>query len=522
MWTNADLAPVPHDRRTWTAWNYVAYWIADCLNVNTWMIAGSLIATGMTWWQALISVAVGYGICAVVLVLNGISGAEYHVGFPVVCRSSFGLAGSFIPVLNRVIMACVWYGVQAWIGGECVYQMLRAIAPSIDNVPNTFPESSGTTSKAFIGFIVFWFVSLFAIWVPVDRIRHLFTVKSILLPIAAFSLFIWSIVRAHGLGPIISQPATFTSSDQAAWAIINGITGCMGNMAALIINTPDFTRYARKPSDIYYSQLVTMPVGFFITSFIGVVVTSSAQYMYGEAIWDPLQLLEKIDSRPAVFFIALAFALATLATNLCANSIPAGADMSALLPRYINIRRGGYICAVIGICITPWKLLSGASNFLNFLSAYAVFLGPICGVMVVDYFLVKRRHLVVEDLYRADGIYWYTWGINWRGYAGYIGGIAPNLPGFIGAMGYEVPIGATKLYSFAWILGFLVGGIIYYVCNLLFPCKWIIEERRKEVRYDVEDKPGATVDDPTRERRPSNSPSDWSVHDNEKSAEQNE
>ncbi|KAM3582558.1 uracil permease [Umbelopsis sp. WA50703] len=492
MWINRDLAPVPHDRRTWGAWNYVSYWISDCLNVNTWMIAGSLIATGMNYWQALITVAVGYGLASIVLVLNGISGATYHVGFPVISRSSFGLVGSFIPILNRVIMACVWYGVQAWIGGQCVYQMLRAIAPSIDNIPNPFPnDGSGLTIQYFIGFIVFWFVSLFAIYIPVERIRHLFTVKSIFLPIAAFALFIWSIVAAHGLGPIIKQPATFTSSDQAAWAIINGITGCLGNMAALIINTPDFTRYARKPSDIYYSQLITMPVGFFITSFIGVIVTSSAQVLYGEAIWDPLQLLDKMDSRPAVFFIALAFALATLATNLCANSIPAGADMSALMPRYLNIRRGGFICAIVGICIEPWKLLSGAGNFLNFLSAYAVFLGPICGVMIADYFLVKRKHIIVADLYKQDGIYWYTYGINWRGYAGYIGGIIPNLPGFVGAMGHTVPIGATHVYAFAWILGFLVGGLIYLLCNLAFPCKWIIEERRKEVRYDTEEKPGA-------------------------------
>ncbi|CAO3610697.1 unnamed protein product [Cunninghamella echinulata] len=484
-WVNRDLAPIPPERRTWRAWNFVTFWISDCLNVNTFMIAGSFIALGCNYWQSLIIVAIGYSLCAVILVFNGRCGADYHIGFPVITRASFGLVGAFIPIVNRIFLGVVWYGVQAFIGGQCVYQMLHAIAPSIENIPNTFSPDAGVTVKAFLGFFLFSLVSLIPIWYPTERIRHLFTIKSIFVPIAAIALFIWAVVNCGGLGPIVEQPATFKSTGEATWVVIASITSCFGNMAALIVNTNDFTRYSTKPSDIALSQLITLPLGFFLTSFIGIVVTSASLHLYGEALWNPIDLLAKMDNRPAVFFLAFAFAFATLGTNLCANSIPVGADLTALFPKYINQRRGGYFCAMIGFCITPWHLLSGAETFLNLISGFTVFLGPITGVLIVDYYIIKKRHLHVTDLYDPKGIYWYTYGINWRAYAAYIGGIIPNLPGFIGSFSHSAPVGADKIYNLAWIVGFIVGGSIYYIVNILFPCHWIIAEKQKEVIVDT-------------------------------------
>ncbi|KAI8082701.1 permease for cytosine/purines, uracil, thiamine, allantoin-domain-containing protein [Halteromyces radiatus] len=483
-WINRDLAPIPPERRTWGTWNYVAFWISDCLNVNTFMIGGSFVALGCSWWQALVVVAIGYGLSAVVLVINGRVGAIYHIGFSVFTRASFGMYGAFIPILNRVLLGVVWYGVQAWIGGQCVYQMLRAIAPSIDDLPNSLPPNAGTTTKAFLGFFLFSLLSCVAIWFPVERIRHLFTLKSIVVPIAAISLFIWAVVNVHGLGPIVNQPSSFTSNEDMAWGIIGSIISCFGNMAALIVNQPDFARYSIKPRDIIYSQLITLPLGFFFTSFIGIVVTSASQHMYGEALWNPIDLLNRMDSRPAVFFLAFAFAFATLGTNLAANSIPVGADLAAVFPRYINMRRGGYVAAAIGFCITPWNLLSGAQAFLNFLTGYTVFLAPITGVLIADYYFVKKGHYSVADLYDPAGIYWYTYGINWRAYAAYLIGITPNLPGFAGVTGNYVSPVAEKIFKLAWPIGFIIGGGVYILCNWLFPCQWIIAEREKEVVMD--------------------------------------
>ncbi|KAI8075275.1 permease for cytosine/purines, uracil, thiamine, allantoin-domain-containing protein [Gongronella butleri] len=483
-WINRDLAPVPPERRTWKWWNFCTFWISDCLNVNSFMIAGSFIALGCNWWQALIVVAVGYSLAAVVLVINGRAGAVYHVGYPVLTRSSFGLVGAYIPILNRILLGIVWYSVQSWIGGECVYQMLRAMAPSVADIPNTFGPNAGLTVAQFLGWFLFSLLSLIAIWFPVEKIRHLFTLKSIIVPIAAVALFVWAVVNSHGLGPIVDQPATFTSSSQAAWAIVSGITGCMGNMAALIVNTPDFTRYSTKPSDITYSQLITMPLGFFLTSFIGIIVTSAAQHLYGEALWNPIDILDRMENRAAVFFLAFAFAFATLGTNLAANSIPVGADLSAVFPRFLNQRRGGYICAAIAMCLTPWNLLSGAQNFLNFLTAYTIFLAPITGIMITDYYFVKKGKLAVPQLYDPSGIYWYKWGCNWRAYASYILAIVPNLPGFVGAVGHTAPPGADRIFTLAWFVGFLLSSAFYYLFNMFFPCHWIIAENEKEVVVD--------------------------------------
>ena len=378
MLTNHDLKPVEPERRQWGAWNFVGFWIADSFNINTWMIASSMIsASGLSWWQSWLCVWIGYTISGFFICLTGRIGATYHIPFPVVTRASFGIWGSLWPVFNRAAMACIWYGVQAWIGGtrlllevghqmlnrssgECVTLMLRSIWSSYNDLPNHLPESSGTNSRDFLSFFLFWLCSLPAIWFPVHKIRHLFTVKAYFVPVAGIAFFIWAIVKAHGIGPIIHQPSTARGSD-LAWGITKGIMSSIANFATLIVNDPDFARFARKPRDALWSQLITIPVGFAVTSFIGIIVSSSSSVIYPpNAIWNPLELLSKFldgashSARFGVFIISLAFSLAQLGTNIAANSVSAGTDMTALFPRYLNIRRGGYICAAVGLAMCPW------------------------------------------------------------------------------------------------------------------------------------------------------------------------
>lgn len=243
--------------------------------------------------------------------------------------------------------------------GQCITLMIRAIWPSYENLPNGIPESSGVDTKNFLSFFLFWLLSLPALWFPVHQIRHLFTVKSIYSPIAAIAFFAWAISRANGLGPIVHQSHTVHGS-KLAWAVVKALMSCMGNFAALIMNDPDFSRFARKPKDALWAQLLTIPIGFGITSFIGIIASSSSAVIFGgEPIWNPLHLLGRFlenassAERFGIFVIALGFALAQLGTNISANSVSAGTDMTALLPRYINIRRGSYICAAIGLAICP-------------------------------------------------------------------------------------------------------------------------------------------------------------------------
>jgi NCS1 family nucleobase:cation symporter-1 len=257
---------------------------------------------------------------------------------------------------------------------------------------------------------------------------------------------------------------------------------------------PDFTRFAGKPKDAFWSQLLTIPVGFAVTSFIGIIVSSSSTVIYNEPIWDPLDLLEKfIDDggsgqRFGVFVIALAFALAQLGTNIAANSVSAGTDMTALLPRYINIRRGGYICAAIGLAMCPWNLLTDSNQFTTYLSAYSVFLSSIAGVMICDYYFVRRGYLEVKELYdgRKTGPYYFTWGIHWRAYAAYIGGILINVVGFAGAVGTKVPKGATYIYNLNFFAGLIVSMSLYWVLCKISPIP-ATSDRWLEVGEDIDD-----------------------------------
>ncbi|KAG5925364.1 hypothetical protein E4U42_004377 [Claviceps africana] len=494
MLTNHDLKPVELQRRQWGAWNFVGFWIADSYNINTWMISSSMIIAGLSWWQAWICVWIGYSIAACFIVMNGRVGAVYHIGFPVANRASFGIWGSLWPVFNRAAMACVWYGVQAYIGGNCVYLMIRSIWKSWDRttMPGPFdPQASSTPD--YVSFFIFWLCSLPAIWFPVHKIRHLFTVKAYFVPPAGIAFLIWAVVRAGGAGPIIRKSNSVHGSD-LAWQMVKGIMSSIANFATLIINDCDFTRFARKPKDAFWSQLFAIPLGFAFTSIIGIFVSSSSSVIYNEPIWNPLDLLGHfIDDggsaqRFGVFVIALAFALAQLGTNISANSISAGTDMTALFPRYINIRRGGYICAAIGLAMCPYNLLTSSNSFTTYLSAYSVFLSSIAGVMSTDYYIVRRGYLNVKGLYDAQkrGPYYYTFGVNWRAYTAYIAGILINVVGFVGAIGRDVPKGATYLYNLNFFCGFIVASATYWGLCRLFPVpetseKWL------EVSDDIED-----------------------------------
>jgi NCS1 family nucleobase:cation symporter-1 len=392
-------------------------------------------------------------------------------------------------------MACIWYGVQSYIGGKCVYLMIRAIWLSWDRatIPNTFSETSGTTTADYVSFFLFWFCSLPAIWFPVHKVRHLFTVKAYFVPAAGVAFFIWAIVRAGGIGPIVHQPATIRGSE-LGWQFVMGVMSSIANFATLVVNDADFTRFAGKPKDALWSQLFTIPLGFAVTSFIGIIVSSSSTIIYGDSIWDPLELLGRFledggsAQRFGVFMIAAAFALAQLGTNIAANSVSAGTDLTALFPRFINIRRGGYICAIVGLAMCPYTLLTTSNKFTTYLSAYSVFLSSIAGVMISDYYFVRRGYLEVKELYdaRKTGPYHFTFGVHWRAYAAYIAGIVINVVGFAGAVGTPVPIGATYVYNLNFFCGFIVSSGMYWGLCKIWPIP-ACSDKWMEVGDEIDD-----------------------------------
>lgn len=374
--------------------------------------------------------------------------------------------------------------------------MIRSIWKSWDRetIPDTFGPSSGTTTADWVSFFLFWLLSLPAIWFPVHQIRHLFTVKAYIVPVAGIAFLAWACGRAGGIGPIVKQKGTLHGSE-LGWAVVKGIMSSIANFATLIINDSDFTRFAVKPRDAIWSQVITIPVGFAMTSFIGIIVSSSSTVIYGEPIWDPLDLLENFINdggsaqRFGVFVIALAFALAQLGTNIAANSVSAGTDMTALLPRWLNIRRGGYICAAVGLAMCPYNLLKSSNSFTTYLSAYSVFLSSIAGVMVCDYYIIRKGYLEVKELYdgRKEGPYYYTFGINWRAYVAYISGILINVVGFADAVGAKnIPKGAIYVYNLNYFCGFLISGGMYWALCKLSPVP-ATSDHWMEVGEDIDD-----------------------------------
>jgi nucleobase:cation symporter-1, NCS1 family len=462
---NEDLAIVPKEKRTWKTWNYAALWISMSLCIPTYMLASSLIEGGMNWWQAILTIFLGNAIVLVPMILNGKAGAKYGIPFPVLARASFGVRGANIPAVLRAIVACGWFGIQTWIGGFAIYQMLRLWIPSLETLPQIFPEFLGLQSGPALCFGFFWLVNMVVVFLGVESIKKLLVFKAVFLPLAALALLFWAISAAKGLGPILETPSRLTSTE--FWNFFfPALTGMVGFWATLSLNIPDFTRYAVSQKAQLRGQSIGLPSSMTLFAFIGVVVTSATTIVYGNTIWDPVLLAGKFDSKVLVSLAMLAVAISTLATNIAANIVSPANDFSNLWPRKINFRRGGYITGVLGALILPWKLVADPAGYIfTWLIGYSSLLGPIGGIMIADYFFVRHQQLQVNDLYKIDGAYSYQKGFNQVALIALLAGILPNVPGFLTTI-RVVDIKAVwpwlnNLYSYAWFVGFFISGLTY-------------------------------------------------------------
>ena len=461
-----DLAPVPQHKRTWNTWNYAALWISMSLCIPTYMLASSLISGGMNWWQAILTIFIGNTVVLIPMILNGHAGAKYGIPFPVLARSSFGIRGANIPAMLRAIVACGWFGIQTWIGGYAMYLMCKVWFPSIENLPQVFPVSFGLQTGPAITFFLFWLLNMFIVYLGVESIRKLLVFKAFFLPIAALALLIWAINAGHGLGPILSQPSRFATNAEFWNFFFPGLTGMVGFWATLSLNIPDFTRYAKSQRAQVAGQAIGLPPSMTLFSFIGVVVTSATFIIYGETIWDPLVLAGKFESKLLVSIAMVAVTISTLATNIAANIVSPANDFANLSPSKINFRTGGYITGIAGILIFPWKLIADPNGYIfTWLIAYSSLLGPVGGIMIADYFFIRKKILATKDLYASIGAYTYSSGFNRAAIAALLCGIIPNIPGFlltVNVISKEVfPEWISHLYNYAWFVGFAVSFFVY-------------------------------------------------------------
>lgn len=460
---NPDLAPVPASARKWGTKDMAALWIAMSACVPTYLLASSLIKEGMNWWQAVLTILLGNVIVLGPMVLNAHAGTKYGIPFPVYCRASFGILGANVPALLRALVACGWFGIQAWIGGSAIFKIVEVYMPSWTDLPRL--PFIGINVPELFCFLLFWGINMFVVYRGIDSIRLLLNIKAPLLIFMGLALLVWAWSAAGGFGPMLAKPSTFADAG-AFWAFFfPALTANIGFWATLSLNIPDFSRYAYSQRDQMLGQAIGLPTTMGLFAFIGVAVTSATVVIYGREIWDPVEVLSTFRN-PAIHVIGLfALCLATLATNLAANVVSPANDFANLWPRRISFRSGGLITGVIGILIMPWRLVADPSGYIfKWLVAYSALLGAVGGILIADYFLLRRTRLDLPGLYRRDGPYWYTRGFNLYALIALAAGIAPCVPGFLATVGVVQTAQIwVELYHYAWFISFAVAFNVYCV-----------------------------------------------------------
>lgn len=444
--SNRDLAPTTRAQRTWGTYNYIALWFSMSMEITTYKLASSLIAKGMDWKQAVGTVLLGNLIVLVPMLLNAHAGAKYGIPFPVFIRAPFGVRGANLPAILRAVVACGWFGIQSWIGGTAIHSMLAIVWPSL-------AAAQGVLWACFLGF---WLLNMVVVWRGVESIRHLQAFGAPFMFVMAAALLIWVRVKAGSFGSMLSTPSAFHSTGAFLAVFLPSLTAMVGYWATLALNIPDFTRYAKNQGSQAWGQAFGLPVAMTLYTFVGIAVTSASTVLFGRPIWDPIELIGAFH-QPLVAFVAMiAILVATLSVNIGANVVSPSNDFSNLYPRLISFRTGGLITGFLGLAMCPWKLLATPDAYIfGWLVGYSGLLGPVAGIMIADYFFIRRTELDVNSLYHREGVYHYTKGINPRAVVALVFGVVIALVGLI----YE-PL--RFLYDYAWFVGFFSAGLLYW------------------------------------------------------------
>jgi len=457
---NADIAPTPLEQRTWGLWHLASLWVGMSVCIPTYMLASSMIDAGMNWWQSLLTILLGNAIVLVPLVLSAHAGTRYGIPFPVFARASFGWRGAHVPSLLRSAVACGWFGIQTWIGGLAIHAMLALLWPGWAELGGGW-TFMGHSLGQFVGFFLFWLVNLHFAWRGTESIKWLETFAAPVLLAIGLALLVWAVRAVGGIGDILASSGRLGAAGNAPTgsAFVLGLflpwlTAMVGYWATLALNIPDFTRYAKSQRAQAWGQgiglLTTMP----LFAFIGIAVTSATVILYGEAIWNPIDLVTRLTaggSRWLGVLAMAALALATLSTNIAANLVAPANSLSNLAPRKISFRAGGMTAAVIGILLFPWELLEA---YQTWLISYSGLLGAVGGVMLCDYAWVRRFRLELVDLYTEDGVYAYHDGLNRAAMIALVAGIAVALAG-------KLHPSVSFLFNGAWFSAAAVSFLVY-------------------------------------------------------------
>ncbi|KAF9890513.1 hypothetical protein FE257_005918 [Aspergillus nanangensis] len=499
-WSNRDLIPIPPERQTYGVWSYVGYWTVSGSCISAWSTGSTLLAFGLSPQQAIAVVVVGGILSGLLAVVCGWVGARHHIGFTVSSRFSWGMRGSYFPVILRVFVASMWFGMQAYWGGQATRVLIGAIIPGFAHLHNSFSASSHLQTNDFIGLVIWMCLFIPGVLIRPEKLQIPFLICFLFFCGSCLGLLIWSVSLAHGAGSLFHQPAT---APNVGWAFMFGITAILGSWGSGTLGQSDWTRYANRPYAPTLSQLIASPLTIAGTATIGIIVTSaSGDILGGDMQWNPIYLLAEIQEhyhsspgvRACVFFASLGMVSSQFSISVVLNSVSCGMDMAGLWPKYINIRRGAYIMTIIGIAIQPWQLLATAEKFLTVLSGFGVFMAPATGIMLADYHLVRRYKLKMDDLYTGDSssIYWFRSGVNWRAFVTFVAAMWPLLPGLVATVNSSTGrqwTGWIRLYNLTFLVGLAMSFFMFWALNRLFPVKGLGEESsmmESQITYGID------------------------------------
>src|SRR5881396_2992882 len=385
---NRDLAPVKVSERNWTTYNYAALWISMAHCIPTYMLSSGLISAGMNWWQALITILLGNTIVLIPILLNSHPGTKYGIPFPVFARAAYGTLGSNVPALMRALVACGWFGIQAWIGGEALHTMFRTIVPGWATLLGA--GMGGHTTTEWLSFLLFWGLNVFIIYRGMDLLREVENWAAPFVLVMTGALLWWAVSKANGFGPLLAQPGKFHTLREFFPVFVPSLTAMIGYWATLSLNMPDFTRFGRSQREQIVGQVVALPTTMSAFAAMGVMITSATVIIYGRAIWDPVQLVSQFRSPVVVAISMFTVVVATIAVNIAANVVSPANDFANAFPRLIRFSTGGLIT----------------------------------GVLIADYWVVRRKNLRLEDLYLTHCAYRYRGGWNLKAVAATLLGCA--------------------------------------------------------------------------------------------------
>ena len=461
---NADLAPVTPEARSWSTWNIAALWIGMLVNVPSYMLAAALVKQGLSWWQALLALLLGGLVLLVPLILIGHLGTRYGVPFPVLVRSSFGTVGAQFAALARATAACGWFGIATWIGGFAVYELLGSMG-WIDIANDTHVSFLGITWMEFACFLAFWALNLAIIIKGIDCVRWLASWSAPFLLVMGLALLTWALFKVPNAATLFDQPSRFETNYDFWRVFVPSVTAVVGGWSTLSLNIPDFTRYCREQRQQAWGQVLGVPTTMVLFGLISIVVTEATVILYGQPIWNPTKLAPRLGSEVVIVISLVALVVATLSTNIAANVVSPSNDFSNLWPQRISFKAGGIITACIGVFIMPWYLVNNLSTYIyTWLIGYSALLGPLAGVIISDYYLVRRQKLDLEAMYDPDGP---LQGTNWRAMGVVAVSVLPNLPGFFNAATKTTffPAFFDVIYGYAWFLGLILAFVLYWVVS---------------------------------------------------------